>query len=89
LQTIAQFKPDGPSSFLLPDGCAICRVAAGSDILDPDGNDVAATKLAVDRQIEHGEVASAALDLKLCPDDQTCLGRSGGFAPVRATMMQI
>jgi hypothetical protein len=27
------------------------RVAAGGDILDPDGNDVTAAKLAVDRQI--------------------------------------
>jgi hypothetical protein len=65
---IAQFKPDRPSRFLLPDGCAIRRVAAGGDIFDADGNDVAATKLAVDCQIEHGEVANAALDLELCPD---------------------
>jgi len=40
-------------------------VAAGSDILDPDGNDVAATKLAVDCQIEHGEVTNSAFDLEL------------------------
>jgi hypothetical protein len=52
----------------LPDGCSIRRVAAGGDILDSDGNDVAAAKLAVDCQIEHCEVASAALDLELCPD---------------------
>src|ERR1700731_4882698 len=65
---IAQFEPDRPSSFLLPDGSAIRRIPAGGDILDPDGDDVAATKLAVDCEIEHGEVASAALDLKLCPD---------------------
>jgi hypothetical protein len=64
----AQLKSDGPPGFLLPDSCAIRRVAAGGDILDPDGDDVAATKLAVDCQIEHGEVASAALDLELCPD---------------------
>jgi hypothetical protein len=31
---IAQFKPDRPSCFLLPDGCSIRCVAAGSDILD-------------------------------------------------------
>src|SRR5258708_12742047 len=60
-----QFKPEGPGSFLLPDRCAIRRVAAGSDILDPDGNDVAATKLAVDCQIEHGEVTNSAFDLEL------------------------
>jgi hypothetical protein len=33
---------------------AIGRVSAGSDILDPDCHDIAATKFAVDRQVEHG-----------------------------------
>jgi hypothetical protein len=40
----------------------IRRVSAGSDVLDPDGDDITATKLAVDRQVEHGEVASPAFD---------------------------
>ena len=65
---LAQFKPDRPPSFPLPDSCAIRRIAAAGDILDPDGDDIAATKLAVDCQIEHGEVASASFDLKLGPD---------------------
>jgi hypothetical protein len=64
----AQFKSYGPTGFLLPDRCAIRRVAARGDILDPDGDNVAATKLAVDRQIEHGEVTSAAFDLKFRSD---------------------
>jgi hypothetical protein len=34
-----------------------------SDILDPDGDDITAAKLAVYRWIEHGEVASAAFEL--------------------------
>jgi hypothetical protein len=33
----------------LPESCAIRRVSAGGDILDPDGNDIRAAKLAVDR----------------------------------------
>src|ERR1700716_3441135 len=65
---LAQFKSDGPPGFLLSDGCAIRRVAAGGDILDPDGDDVTAAKLAVDCQIEHREVANSAFDLKLRPD---------------------
>src|SRR4051794_22291186 len=44
----AQFKSDRPPGFLLTDGCAIRRVAARSDILDPNGDDIAAAKLAVD-----------------------------------------
>jgi hypothetical protein len=52
----------------LSDRCAIRRVPAGSDILDPDGDNITAAKLTVDRQIEHGEVASAAFDLEFRPD---------------------
>jgi hypothetical protein len=38
------------------------------DLLDPDGDDITATKLAVDCQIEHGEVAGASFDLELRPN---------------------
>jgi len=47
----------------LSNRCAIRRVAASSDILDSDGDDVTAAKLAVDRQIEHRKVANSAFDL--------------------------
>ncbi|WP_347339267.1 hypothetical protein [Bradyrhizobium ivorense] len=49
---LAQFKSHRPSGFLLPDGCPIGCVSAGGDIFDPEGYDIAAAKLAVDRQIE-------------------------------------
>jgi hypothetical protein len=49
----AQFKSDRPPSFSLPDRCTIRRISTGGDILDPDGDDVAATKFAVDCKIEH------------------------------------
>jgi hypothetical protein len=75
-----QFKSDWPSRLLLSHRCTVRRVSARSDILDLDRDDVTATELVVDRQIEHGEVPSAAFDLVRI--DQTCLGRSGGFAPV-------
>jgi hypothetical protein len=58
----------------LSDGCAIGRVSACGDILDPNGNNITATKFAVDCQIEHGEVASAAFDLELCPDRPDVFG---------------
>jgi hypothetical protein len=79
---LAQFKSDGPAGFPLSDRCAIRSVSAGSNILDPHGDDITAAKLAVDRQIEHCEVANAAIDLEFRPIDLTYLGRSGGFAPV-------
>src|SRR5229473_1469064 len=65
---LAQFKSDRPPSFLLSNRCAIRRVAAGGDILDPDSDDITAAKLAVDRQIEQREVASAAFDMELRSD---------------------
>jgi hypothetical protein len=65
---LAQFKSDGSPGLLLPDRCTIRRITAGGDILDPNGNDITAAKLAVDRQIEHGKVTSAAVDLELRPD---------------------
>jgi hypothetical protein len=71
---LAQLKPDRPPGFLLPHRCAIRCVSARGYILDADGDDITAAKLAVDRQIEHGEVASAAFDLEFRPDRPDVLG---------------
>jgi hypothetical protein len=43
-------------------------VTAGGHIFDPDSDDVAAAKLAVDRQIEQRQVASAFFDLEFRSD---------------------
>jgi hypothetical protein len=64
----AQFKSDRPSGLLLPDRCSIRRISTGSDILDLYCDDVTTAKLTVDRQIEHGKVANATLDLEFRPD---------------------
>jgi hypothetical protein len=64
---LAQFKSDRSSGLLLPDRCAIRRVPAGGDVIDPDGDDITAAQLSVDRQIEHGEAASVAFDLEFRP----------------------
>src|SRR3977135_4088913 len=90
---LAQFKSDRPPGFPLSDRCAIRRVAAGGDILDPDGDDVTAAKLAVDRQIEHREVANSAFDLELRPDRPDVFGSqrrlcSGQLALVQGTRLR-
>src|SRR3954469_1651710 len=59
---IAQFKSDRSCGFLLPHGRAIRRVSASGYILYPDRYDITATKLAVDCQIEHRQIASASFD---------------------------
>ena len=58
------------------------RAPAWRDILDFDGNDVAAPQLAVDGEVEHGQVPDMSSTCRLVRIDQTCLGRSGGLAPI-------
>src|SRR5450631_4947100 len=63
-----QFKSDRSAGLLLTYGCAIRSVSARGDIVDFDRHDIAATKLAVDREIEHREVSDATCDLEFRPD---------------------
>jgi hypothetical protein len=52
-----QLEANWATGLSLPHGGTIHGVAVRSNILTLDGNNVAAAQLAVDRQIEHGEVA--------------------------------
>ncbi|MBT1517034.1 hypothetical protein KIP88_42420 [Bradyrhizobium sp. SRL28] len=78
---LAQFKSDGTPGFLLTNRCAIRRVSASGDILDPDGNDITAPKLSIARLNMARSRARPSI-WSFVRIDQTCLGRSGGFAPV-------
>ena len=51
---VRQLELDRPSCLPLPDRCAVDRVTVGCDVIDLEGHDIAATQLAVDREIEHG-----------------------------------
>ena len=65
---LGQFEPDRTAGlFLTYCGADEC-VAVWSDILDLEGDDITASQLAVDRQVEHRQIAAAALDLKLGAD---------------------
>jgi hypothetical protein len=46
---------------LLPYRCAVHRIAVGGNILDLDGYDVAATKLAIDGEVKQREVTYSSL----------------------------
>jgi hypothetical protein len=63
-----QFKPHRSAGLLLAYGCAIRGVSARGDIVDFDRHDIAATKLAVDRKIEHRDVSDATFNLEFRPD---------------------
>ena len=65
---VSEFEPNRPASLLLADGCTIHRIAAGRDVIDTDGDNVATAQLAVDRQVEEGEIPFLPLDLQLRPD---------------------
>jgi hypothetical protein len=54
--------------------------SAQKDVIHPQGNQVTAPQLAVDRQVEHGEVPQPLL--KLIRMAQTSSSLSGGFWPI-------
>src|SRR5262249_60846925 len=68
---LRQFEPDRLSSLLLTNGSSLHRVPIGSNVLDPEGDDITTAQLAVDGQVKHRQLANAAFDLQLradCPD---------------------
>jgi hypothetical protein len=79
---LAQFKSNRPSGFLLSDRCAIRCVPAGGDILDPQGYDSQPRSLLSIARLNIARSRMRPSIWSLVRIDQTCLGRSGGFAPV-------
>jgi hypothetical protein len=61
---LRQLKPDGPTCFLLPYSGAIDCEPARCNIFDPKCDDIAASQLAVDCQIEHCQIARPSLHLQ-------------------------
>jgi hypothetical protein len=59
----------------------VCGVTAGRDVIDLERHDVAAAKLAIDGEIEKSKVRIRPSACSFVRMDQTCFGRSGGFAP--------
>jgi hypothetical protein len=85
---VGQFEANRPPSLLLPDRSSTQGVSIRGHIIHADSDDIAATQLAIDREIEQGQVARAALKLEFGPDRQTWLGRSGGFGPINFPLFQ-
>jgi hypothetical protein len=78
----AQFESDRLPGFLLPDRCAIRRVPTGGDILNPDGDHVTARSLLSIARLNMARSRARPSIWSFVRIDQTCLGRSGGLAPV-------
>jgi hypothetical protein len=65
---LSQLKPDGPPGLFLPNGRPIDGIAIRSNVLNLKGDDIATSQLAVDGQIEHGQITRSLVDLELGPD---------------------
>jgi hypothetical protein len=82
--------PKYPSaiSFALPAFCPAVRARTRSEVLDLEGHDIAATKLAIDGQIEHGQIAGSSIHEQSDVDRWTSrtrreLRRGGGLPGLR------
>src|SRR5450631_671856 len=65
---LREFELDRPAGLRLDDRCAVAQPAAHAQIVDLQTDEVAPPQFAVDRQVEHCEVAPARVDLKPGPD---------------------
>jgi hypothetical protein len=65
---LSNLKPDRPTGFALPNGGTVDRITMGRDVLDLEAHQVAATQLAINRQIEERQVSLAPCELQPCPN---------------------
>jgi hypothetical protein len=65
---LSHLEPDRLTGLLLPHRRSIEGVSTGSNILDPEGDNIATAQFAIGGKIEHGQVAGLSLDLKLRSD---------------------
>jgi hypothetical protein len=68
---LGQFKSNRSPSLSLTHRCSGNCVPIGSNIIDPNGDDVATPQLTVDGKIEHRQVTFTPLSLEYganCPD---------------------
>src|ERR1700730_551172 len=85
---LCQLDPNELPGLLQSDRGQIDRISARRNILDFEGDDIAATQFAVDRQIEHRQVARPSPDLQLGRDRPDVFWPSGGFAPITLLLFQ-
>jgi hypothetical protein len=79
------------AGLVLDDRCSVSHVSAGSNLIDPKADEIAAAKLAVDGEVEHRQIAFAVLDLKsdangpdLFRPEWTLLANETAFVPCNA-----
>jgi hypothetical protein len=84
---LRDFELDGSAGLSLDDRCAVAQPAADAQIVDLQTDEIAAPQFAVDRQVEHCEVAFARLDLKADPDIPHFLGLEWALLAYEASLV--
>jgi len=64
----SQLKPNGTPYLFLANARSVNRISVRSNVLDLEGDEITASQLAVDGQIEQRQIAGSFLDLELGPD---------------------
>ena len=68
-----QLKSNGALGLSLAYASPVGAITVRGDVLDLEGNDIAASQFAVDGQIEQRQIADSLLDLELGPDPPNML----------------
>ncbi len=84
---LRQLELDRLLSFLLDDGCAVTSGGVHDHLADLQPDQIAAAELAVDGQVEHGQVAEPLLALEMETDGPYLLGLEGRLGPDGAPLV--
>lgn len=76
---LRELELDRPAGLFLDDRRAVAQSAADAQIVDLQAGEIAASQFAVDRQVEHCEIAPTRLYLKAGPDIPDFLRLEGAF----------
>jgi hypothetical protein len=84
---LRQFELDRLLRFLLDGGRALADGGVHHELACPQPHQIAAPELAVDRQIEHRQVAEPLLALEMEADGPNLLGLEGRLGPDGASLV--
>jgi hypothetical protein len=85
---LSHLEPDRLAGLLLAHRRAIDGMPMRCHIFRLQADDVAASQLAIDGQIEHRKIAYSSVDLQLAPNRPNVFGPKRRFAPVSLPLFQ-
>src|SRR6516165_6641175 len=84
---LGHLEPDRLASLLLAHRCAIDGMSVRRHIFHLEADNVAASQLAIDGQIEHREVARSSFDLQLAPNRPNVFGSKWRLRPCQFALI--